>query len=257
MLIDLLTVTPELAALLLFAAFVAGFIDAIAGGGGLIVVPALMLAGLSPAQTLATNKVQASFASFAAAFSYTRRGLVEPRKQLLPAGAAFLAGLAGALLITVMPTDILHLVMPALLIMLALFFALRKGLGDTDRAERIRPVVFALTFAPLIAFYDGVFGPGAGAFYMIGFVSLAGYGLLKATAHTKILNFSSNIGALLGFLIFGEPAWILGLCMGASTLVGALLGARAAVMVGARLIRPLLVVTSAGMAIRLLWEKFL
>lgn len=257
MLTDLLTIAPELAALLILAAFVAGFIDAIAGGGGLIVVPALMLAGLSPAQTLATNKVQASFASFAAAFSYTRRGLVDPREQMLPAAAAFLAGLAGALLITVMPTDVLHLVMPALLILLALFFAFRKGLDDNDRVRRVRPVIFALTFTPLIAFYDGVFGPGAGAFYMIGFVSLAGYGLLRATAHTKVLNFSSNIGALLGFVIFGEPAWILGLCMGASTLVGALLGARAAVAIGSRLIRPLLVVTSAAMAIRLLLAKFL
>lgn len=256
MLTELLTVTPDLAGILVLAAFVAGFIDAIAGGGGLIVVPALMLAGLSPAQTLATNKVQASFGSFAAAYSYTRRGLVRPVGQILPALAAFLAGLAGALLITVLPTDVLHLVMPGLLIALALFFALRKGLDDADRVQRIKPLVFAVAFAPLIGFYDGFFGPGAGAFYMIGFVTLAGYGLLKATAHTKVLNFASNAGGLLGFVIFGEPVWLLGLLMGVSTLLGALLGARAAVAVGARLIRPLLVVTSAAMALRLLWGKF-
>ena len=88
-----------------------------------------------------------------------------------------------------------------LLIGIALFFALKPGLNDMDRIRRVSPAVFAATVVPLVGFYDGLLGPGAGAFYMLGFVMLAGYGILKATAHTKLLNFASNLGGLLAFAL--------------------------------------------------------
>lgn len=238
--------------LLALVAFVAGFIDAIGGGGGLIVVPALMLAGLSPAQVLATNKVQAACGILSAVASYARLGLVDPRRNLLPIVISAAAGFAGAALITVIPTDALRHVLPVLLIGLALFFAFRRGLDDTDRTARIPAQLFAVTLVPVVGFYDGLFGPGAGTFFMMGYVTLAGYGLLRATAHTKLVNFGSNIGSLMAFALFGDPKWVLGLVMGAAALLGAALGARAAAKVGARLIRPLLVVISSAMAIRLL-----
>jgi uncharacterized protein len=105
---------------------------------------------------------------------------------------------------------------------------------------------------PFVGFYDGLIGPGAGAFYMIGFVMLAGYGVLRATAHTKLLNFASNIGGLLAFAIAGAPWWIIGIAMGCAQVCGAWLGARLALRIGARLIKPLLVVTSTLLAIKLL-----
>lgn len=255
MLAELFTLTPDLIAALVAAAFVAGFIDAIAGGGGLIVVPALMLAGQSPAEALATNKVQAGFGTLAAVASYARKGLVRPRTQALPALIAFAAGALGAVAVTVLPVAALRMALPVVLIGLALFFALRKGLDDTDRTARMTPALFMLTLVPAVGFYDGLLGPGAGAFYMIGFVTLAGYGLLRATAHTKVLNLASNLGALAGFAASGQPAWALGLVMGLAALAGAALGARAAMAAGARLIRPLLVVTSAAMALRLLAQQ--
>ena len=107
---------------------------------------------------------------------------------------------------------------------------------------------------PFIVAYDGLVGPGAGAFYIIGFVLLAGFGVLKATAHTKLLNFSSNFGSLLVFALHGAPLWGLGLSMGVAQIIGARVGSGIAMQVGVRVIKPLLVVTSTLLAGRLLWQ---
>ncbi|MBB1490222.1 TSUP family transporter [Paracoccus sp. MC1854] len=245
---------PYLIAALVAAAIAAGFVDAIAGGGGLITVPALMLAGLPPDQALATNKVQGSFGAATAAASYARSGLVDLRRQLPTAALAFAAGGAGAALVSILPTDLLRIFLPVMLIGIALFFALKPGLDDIDRRARLTPAVFALTAVPAIGFYDGLIGPGAGAFYMLAFVTLGGFGILKATAHTKLLNFASNIGGLAVFTLAGSPLWMIGLLMGAGQIVGAWIGARLAMRVGARVIKPLLVVTSTALALRLLWQ---
>lgn len=246
--------TFDLILLLLGAAFAAGFVDAIAGGGGLITLPVLMLAGISPAQALATNKVQGAFGAATAAISYAAKGLVDLRSQWRLALIAGLAGAAGAVLISSVPTDGLRLVLPVVLIGIAVFFAVKPGLNDLDRVRRMAPWAFAAFAVPLVGFYDGLIGPGAGSFYMIAFVTLAGYGVLKATAHTKLLNFASNIGGLIAFAVVGQPLWLIGLMMGAAQIFGAVLGARAASRIGARLIKPLLVVTSTALALRLIWQ---
>jgi uncharacterized protein len=246
-------VTTQLALILILAAFVAGFVDSIAGGGGLITVPILLLAGASPLQALATNKVQGSFGAATAAITYARAGHVDLRRQLPAAAIAFLAGVAGALLARSIPLDTLRVGLPVILIAIAVFFALKPGLTDADRTARISPLLFTAAIVPLIGAYDGLIGPGAGAFYMIGFVMLAGHGVLKATAHTKLLNFASNIGGLLAFALTGAPWWFIGIAMGVAQVGGAMLGARLAMRIGARLIKPLLVVTSTLLALRLLW----
>ena len=244
----------DLVLMLVAAAFAAGFVDAIAGGGGRITVPALMLAGIPPAQALATNKVQGAFGAATAAISYARRGLVDLRAQKGAGAVAFAGGLAGALCVAAIPTDLLRYLLPVLLIAIAVFFALKPGLNDLDRAARLAPGLFALTAVPAIGFYDGLIGPGAGAFYMLAFVTLVGFGILKATAHTKLLNFASNLGGLTIFALTGHPLWIAGLAMGAGQVLGAALGSRLAMRVGARVIKPLLVVTSTALALRLLWQ---
>lgn len=244
----------ETLAFLLAAAFAAGFIDAVAGGGGLITVPALMLAGLPPVQALATNKVQGMFGAGTAAFSYARSGHVDLKAQAPLALIAFVAALLGALLVSVLPTDWIRLILPVLLIGIALFFALRPGLDDVDKTRRLSPMVFALTAVPLVGAYDGLLGPGAGSFYMLSFVMLSGYGILRATAHTKFLNFASNVGGLVAFALVAKPLWSLGLAMGLAQIAGARLGAVMALRNGARLIKPLLVLTSLGLAIKLLLD---
>lgn len=243
-------VTFDLLLMLLGAAFLAGFVDAIAGGGGLITLPALLLAGASPIEALSTNKVQGSFGAATAAIAYARAGQVDLRAQRVPAAMALVAGLIGAFLATRLPMETLHLIIPVILIAVALFFALKPGLTDDDQVERIKPAVFTALFVPLVGTYDGMIGPGAGAFYMIGFVTLAGYGILKATAHTKVLNFSSNIGGLAVFAIFGATWWLTGIAMGIAQVAGAALGAKLALRVGAAVIRPLLVITAVALALR-------
>ncbi|WP_270725424.1 TSUP family transporter [Shimia sp. Alg240-R146] len=240
--------------LLLAAGFFAGFVDAIAGGGGLITLPTLMIAGVPPVQALATNKIQGMFGAGTAAYSYAKSGLVDLREQALPAVLAGVASFAGALLVSVLPTDWIRLVLPLLLIGIAIFFAFRKDPDDLDRTARLSPLAFTWTAVPLVGAYDGLLGPGAGSFYMIAFVALGGYGILKATAHTKLLNFASNVGGLAGFILVAEPLWALGLMMGAMQIAGARLGAKMAMAKGAKLIRPLLVATSLILAAKLLWN---
>lgn len=246
--------TLTVALLLILAAFVAGIVDSIAGGGGLITVPALLLAGLPPVQALATNKVQGAFGSGTAALAYARRGHVDLSTQLLPGLLSLAAGFAGARLVPYIPVEAMKLILPVVLIGIAAFFALKRGLSDADRHRRLSPALFTATFVPAIAFYDGLLGPGTGSFFMIGYVLLAGYGILRATAHTKFLNFASNIGSLLAFALMGAPLWKLGLAMGLAQMAGAQLGTHFAMRIGARLIKPLLVITSTAMALRLIWQ---
>lgn len=250
----MLEVSFELFLLLLAAGFLAGFVDAIAGGGGLITVPILMLSGASPVTALATNKVQALFGAATAAHAYSKGGHVNLREQIKPALIAFVASVVGALLVSVLPVAWIRMVLPLLLIGIAVFFATKKGLGDQDRHRRLSPFLFAALIVPLCGFYDGLLGPGAGSFYMLGFVSLAGYGILKATAHTKLLNLASNAGALLAFAFVATPWWITGLGMGVAQIAGARAGAALAQKRGAKVIKPLLVVTSVSLAARLMWD---
>ncbi|MCV0397946.1 MAG: TSUP family transporter [Rhizobiaceae bacterium] len=245
----------DLFAILVVAAFVAGFIDSIAGGGGLITVPALLLAGMSPAEALGTNKLQGLFGTGSATLSYAAKGHVDLRTQLPAASLAFGGAVAGALLAVYVPGDVLRVLLPVMLVAIALYFALRRGLDDTDRARRVAPALFTATLVPLIGFYDGLFGPGTGSFFMLAFVALAGYGVLKATAHTKLLNFASNIGGFAAFAAVGVVSWKVGLAMGAAQFAGARLGSVVAMRNGARIIRPLLVLTCLALAVRLMMDE--
>ena len=249
---------PDLATdtiiLLALVGFVAGLIDSIAGGGGLITVPALLLSGLGPVEALGTNKLQALFGSGSASFAYARSGYVDARRLAPAALLAMFGSAVGALLASVTPGNILEAFLPLLLIAVAIYFAAKPALGDVEGAERLPPIVFLAIVPTLIGFYDGLFGPGTGSFFMLAFVGLAGFGVLKATAHTKILNFGSNVGAFAVFAAVGAVAWKVGLIMGVMQFAGARIGSALAMRVGARLIKPLLVVVSAALAVRLLLD---
>lgn len=247
---------PDILALLVLAGLMAGFVDAIAGGGGLLSLPALLLAGAPPVTALATNKVQGLFGSGSAALHYARAGQVSWRAQAGAAAIAALAGGGGALLAARLPAEAIRAALPPLLIGVALYFGLRKGLDDRDRAERMGPRTFRATVVPALGLYDGLLGPGTGSFLMLGYVTLRGHGLLRATAHTKLLNLASNLGALAAFAATASPWWLVGLAMGAAQFAGAQLGARLALRVGARIIRPLLVAVSLALATRLLWQAW-
>ena len=163
---------------------------------------------------------------------------------------ALLAGVGAGLWLPGLPAWPVLAVL--LLVGIALYFALKPDIGAVDRQQRMSPRAFGLTFVPAVGFYDGVFGPGTGSFLMLGFVSLAGFGLLKATAHTKFLNFGSNVGAFAVFLASGAVLWKVGLLMGAGQFLGAQLGSRFAMRHGTKVIKPLLVTVSLLLALKLL-----
>ncbi len=160
------------------------------------------------------SQLQGMFGSASATIHYAAKGHVDLRRQLPSALLALVGSAIGALLATAVPGDLLRAALPVVLIAIALYFALKPNMDDVDRHQRLSPFLFGLVIPPLVGFYDGLFGPGAGSFYMLGFVALAGYGVLKATAHTKLLNFASNIGGFIVFAAFGVINWKIGLMMG-------------------------------------------
>lgn len=235
-------------------ALAAGFFDAIAGGGGLLTVPALLLAGFDPATAVATNKLQGSFGTASSTFAFARAGRIEWRAAWPMAACAAAGSVVGAVAAKLLPASVLAGIVPLLLIGIALYFGLTPKIGEADVRQRLGTAAFAVGVVPVIGFYDGIFGPGAGSFYMVGFVTLLGFGLVRATAHTKLLNMASNLGSLVLFAVSGMVVWPVGLVMGAAALTGAQLGSRVALKGGARIIRPLLILVCCATAIRLLLD---
>lgn len=241
-------------ALLAAVALVAGFIDAIGGGGGLLALPSLLLAGLDPVSALATNKLQGTFGTASATHRFWKQGLLKPREHFPEIMAVFVGATLGVLAVAYAPTHLLQAAMPPLLIIIAIYFALSPKLSVDGSNPKLPYGAFAFAVAPAIGFYDGIFGPGTGSFFMLALVSLFGLGIIEATARTKLLNFTSNIAALLIFILGGKIVWTIGLTMGVAQLIGAQLGARLAISNGAKIIRPLLVLVCIAMAIKLLLE---
>lgn len=253
--IDLFSVSPTVLLMLFGVALLAGFIDSLAGGGGLLTVPALMAAGLPPAQALATNKLQACGGSFSASLYFIRRKVVNLSCQKINILMTFIGSTAGALLVQHLQADVLRQILPLLVIAIGLYFLLMPTPGETDRQQRLSGLPFALFAGGGVGFYDGFFGPGAGSFYALVFVTLAGFNLAKSTAHAKVLNAASNIGGLLLFIIGGKVLWALGLVMLVGQFIGARLGSRLVLSRGQVLIRPMLVIVSAVMSGKLLYDS--
>jgi uncharacterized protein len=239
-------------ALLALAAFLAGFVDSIAGGGGLLALPALLLAGLDPVSALATNKLQGCFGTASAAYAFWHKGHIKILDQVPTIIATFIAACLGVLAVKYAPKEMLSVALPILLVLIAIYFALSPHLTNESKTARIPPQLFAFGIAPALGFYDGIFGPGTGSFFMLSLVTLMGLGLVQATAKTKLLNFTSNIASLLVFAFSGKILWMIGLIMGVAQFAGAQLGSRYAMKHGAKIIRPLLVIVCLAMATKLL-----
>lgn len=235
---------------LVVAGFAAGFVDSIAGGGGLIGISALLLVGASPVEAIGTNKVQALFGTTVATVVYARSGLVERRALGRQTALAFGAAVTGAWTATRLSTGLLEIAVPGALVVVAMFFALKPRIDDRERPVRTGAAVAVIGLVPVIGFYDGILGPGTGSFFMLMLVGLAGMGVLRATARTKVLNLASNLGAFVLFSASGVMVWPAGLVMGVAQIGGAALGSRLAIANGARLIKPLLVATCLAVAVR-------
>ncbi|BAV65999.1 TSUP family transporter [Sphingobium cloacae] len=243
--------SPETIAFLMAAGLMAGLIDAMAGGGGLITLPALMAAGVPPVGAVATNKLQSSLGTFGACVAYARAGHMDLKSYRWPVIAAFTGSVGGAWLVQRVDPSILAGLMPALLIAIAAYFTFSPKVSEMDRHQRVGMGLLGLLIGG-IGFYDGFFGPGAGAFYTTVFLALGGLSLLRATAQTKAANFASNLAGLLTMMAGGHVLWIAGLAMAAANIVGAQIGARLAMRFGSRLIRPLLIVMSLALTAKML-----
>ena len=243
-------------ALLATAGFAAGLVDAIAGGGGIISLPALLAVGLPPHVALGTNKLQAALGTALATGNYARRGLLE--RTQLPLGVACTAAgaLAGALLVTRLSSDWLARLAPCLLVAIFVYVVSSPGLGEAERRPSMGVRAFSLVFGLSLGFYDGFFGPGTGSFWTIAFLGLLGFTLPRATANTKAMNLTSNVVALGWFAFHGDVAWRLGLAAGVANIAGAAVGSSLAIGRGARLIRAVFLAVVAATLARLVWRTF-
>jgi uncharacterized protein len=242
-------------AVLFVVAFVGGTIDAIAGGGGLIILPTLLGFGLPPPVALAVAKLQGAFGSGAAAWSYARRGAVNLRECRLGFGLTALGALGGAFCLGRMDADFLGDLIPWLLGGIVLYLIFRPKLGETSRHHRLRPAVFYVVFGLLLGFYDGFFGPGVGSFWTIAFVTLLGHDFVRAAGHTKVMNFASNLAALAWFAAAGQVLWLPGLVMGAAQLLAGPFGAHLAMTKGARFVRPIFLSIAALVVLKLIYAS--
>ncbi|WP_020179393.1 TSUP family transporter [Methylopila sp. M107] len=251
-----MSLSPEILLLFALAGLIAGAVDAIAGGGGLITIPVLLLGGLDPVSAIATNKLQGAAGLMVSTTRFARAGMLDlrARESWLYAGSAFAGAVAGAALVAFAPVEAMRAALPFLILGVALYFAFGPQMSDVDAKARLKPAAFALGVALPIGVYDGLFGPGAGSFYMVALVALTGLGAVKAVARTKLMNLASNLSGLLFFIAAGHVVWAAGLAMAAGTMLGAQIGAALALKHGVKLVKPLLIVVSLALALRLMLD---
>jgi len=247
--------SPATIFLLTAVALVAGTIDAIAGGGGLLTLPALLFAGLTPHLALGTNKGQAVFGSFAAMLRFAHGGLLDRRRAAIAFPLGLAGSLAGAALVLAVPPRALRTVVLVLLIAAAAFVALRRASRPRPAAAPARGrLAIAGAIALAIGAYDGFFGPGTGTFLIVAFVALLGDGLTAASAAAKVVNFASNLAALALFATRGVVVWRVALPMAAAQLAGGWLGAHLTLRRGDALVRRAAVLTALALAFKLAWD---
>lgn len=240
--------------LLLLAAFAAGWIDAVVGGGGLLQLPALLLVpGITPVQALATNKLASVFGTATSSVTYARTVRPSLRTVLPMAAIALAAAFGGASLAAFLPAAVFKPIIVVALIVVAVITLAKPALGAVTRLKHRgrRHFGIAAVTGAAIGFYDGLLGPGTGTFLVIALVGLLGYDFLRASAKAKIVNFATNLGALLFFIPLGAVLWPLGLAMGAANVLGSFAGSKMALARGARFVRVIFLVVVAVLIVKL------
>jgi len=249
---------PATLLIAIVAAAFAGWIDAVIGGGGLVLIPVLMsTTGMPAAAVLATNKVAAVTGTASAAVTLARRVGI-PRATWAFAVAAFAASAGGATAVALISDDIVRPAIIVLLLAVGTFVALRPQFGTGERAPTVTPVrtVLALAAAAAIGFYDGIFGPGTGMFLIMAFTAIFTQSFLESSAMAKVVNTATNLGALTVFIIGGYVYWPLALTLAVANVVGAQLGARTVLKGGSQLVRYALLALVVVLCTKLLIDEF-
>ncbi|BAU73720.1 TSUP family transporter [Metapseudomonas furukawaii] len=252
-----LAVDPATLAILAAVAFLAGFIDAIAGGGGLLTIPALLTAGLPPHLVLGTNKLCATFGSATAAFTFYRRKLFDPRKWRNALLATAIGAALGAVIAHWLPAAWLNQMLPVVVFGCGLYLLFGKtpDVAHDEHAPIARRRQWPQGLG--LGFYDGVAGPGTGAFWTVSSLLLYPLDLVRASGVARSMNFVSNAMALAVFIAAGQVAWALGIAMGLALMAGAFFGARTAIQGGAKFIRPVFILVVLALTARLVWQHWL
>lgn len=247
---------PEVFIILAMVSFVAGFIDSIVGGGGLITIPALLTAGINPQLVLGTNKLSATFGSATASFTYIRRKLFKPRDWWPALIATAVGAIIGAYIAQTLSTDFIEKFLPVVVFACGIYFLFSKT-PDKKMADNV--VIKKgrqWTQGVILGTYDGIAGPGTGAFWMVSTLLMYPVDLLRASGVARTMNFVSNGVALAVFVSNGKVEWILGLGMGCCLMVGAYIGANTAIKGGSKLIRPIFICVVMAITIRLVWKAW-
>ena len=240
----------ELFAFLFLVAFAAGFIDTLAGGGGLIVLPALMMCGLPPLLALGTNKLQGTMGTATATFMMLRKKRVRWSDVKLLMLAAFIGAILGTVAVQFIKTELLRFVIPVVLLLIAVYFLLAPQSLHGTSNYLISKGKYQKIIVPAIGWYDGMFGPGTGSFFALAGVSLRGHDLIEATAIAKTLNFSTNLASLLVFLLVGKVFWLVGLLMMIGQFAGAWSGAHCLLRIPPRYLRYIVVTMCLAMLVK-------
>ena len=246
--------TLAAALFLLAASFFAGFIDSIAGGGGLIQLPALLI-GLPKSETaevLGTNKLSAVFGTTTAAALYRKQIKPDPKILIAMGVPAFLGSAGGAVLASKIPTSSMRPMVLVLLIIVAVYTWFKPDLGKFENLRHLpkRRVQIAAIAGVVIGFYDGIFGPGTGSFLMLILVASLGYAFITASAIAKVVNVATNVGAIMVFGINGAVLWQIGIILGIANISGAVIGARLAIKGGSTLVRKVFLLVTVALIVK-------
>jgi uncharacterized membrane protein YfcA len=246
--------TLATALFLLAASFFAGFIDSIAGGGGLIQLPALLI-GLPKSETaevLGTNKLSAVFGTTTAAALYRKQIKPDPKILIAMGVPAFLGSAGGAVLASKIPTSSMRPMVLVLLIIVAVYTWFKPDLGKFENLRHLpkRRVQIAVLAGIVIGFYDGIFGPGTGSFLMLILVASLGYAFITASAIAKVVNVATNVGAIMVFGINGAVLWQIGIILGIANITGAVIGARLAIKGGSTLVRKVFLLVTVALIVK-------
>ena len=252
-----LAVDPTTKAILALVAFIAGFIDAIAGGGGLLTIPALLTAGLPPHLVLGTNKLSATFGAAVASYTFYRRKLFDPAQWRNALIGTAIGAFLGAAIAQWLPAEWLNQMLPAVVFACGLYLLFGRTPDAPLNPDAPIPRVRQWPQSLSLGFYDGVAGPGTGAFWTVSSLLLYPLDLVRASGVARSMNFVSNACALSIFIISGQVAWLLGICMGLALMAGAFLGARTAIKGGSKFIRPVFILVVLALTARLAWQHWL
>ncbi|MBS6507386.1 MAG: TSUP family transporter [Paraclostridium bifermentans] len=238
--------------------FLAAFVDSIAGGGGLISMPVLLMAGLPAHLALGTNKFAGAFGCFSSAYKYSKSGKsnIELLKKLIP--FTILGCLLGVKCVLSISENILNILVFLMILIVALYTYLKKDLGKEDKFENLSKenIKKGIIMAFALGFYDGFFGPGTGTFLTFAFIKIYGFDFLHASANTKILNFTSNFTALILFMFSGQILYKIAIFYAISMVLGGYIGAKVAINKGSQLIKPIFLFMAVAVAIKLLYQAF-